>query len=345
MQWFTGSGTGAAPSEADRSAAEETTAMKVEGVSQEAEVVPEKEHAASSDEPSSLITRSDLHLVLLAVALGLALFDQRHELLYHIGGSALVLQGGFMLLQVPASTLGSHGLDPTAVRYLTSLACWVAVLLIVYCCGVCLGISSSRPSEQVILAATVAIGAGAQPVLANFSAGLLLILQRPYRVGDWITVGGSETFEVTSIHAFFTHGKSASAHAHVTLPNSQAVGATISNLSARSAQLFIVGVHVRSGLHPCATIRKAIAAAAVAYDAGVAGVLKHAGVVEDVALPKCSYYGPLVVGRQGMRWELRAEAPLKAQLHCTSLANECMHDALMAAGIKMHEDATTEDFM
>ena len=46
-----------------------------------------------------------------------------------------------------------------------------------------------------MLAATVAIGAGAQPILANFSAGLLLILFRPYRVGDWVTVAG-ESFEV-----------------------------------------------------------------------------------------------------------------------------------------------------
>mmetsp|Transcript_17554 Transcript_17554/g.39347 ORF Transcript_17554/g.39347 Transcript_17554/m.39347 type:complete len:216 (-) Transcript_17554:481-1128(-) len=207
-----------------------------------------------------------------------------------------------------------------------------------YCCALSTGISTGRPSEQVMLAATVAIGAGAQPILANFSAGLLLILFRPYRVGDWVTVAG-ESFEVTSVLAFFTHGKNA--RAHLTLPNAQAIGATIANNSARSIHLLLIGIRVRSGMHPCAKIRTAVAAAAQAFDAGVAAALERAGVPDSAAvaasLPKCTYHGPLEISEIGMRWELRPQAPMSAQLHCTDLANECMHDALMDAGIKIFE--------
>jgi len=303
-------------------------------------IVPEKNRSVQL-EPTSLITRTDLHLVLLSIAVLLAIFDARFDLLLHVGGAAAVLHAGFTMLQVPVATLVKFGLDPTAVRYVTSLACWIAVLIQVYCCGICLGVSSARPSEQVLLGMTVAIGAGAQPVLANLSAGILLVLQRPYRVGDWITVG-SETFEVTNIMLFFTHGQSA--HAHITLPNAQAIGATVRNLSARHSQLLMVGVHVRCGFHTCAAIRKAVADAAAAYDAGAPDALERAGA-RDVGsvVPKCSHFGPLAVGKHGMRWELRVEVPLKAQLECSSLANECLHDALMAVGIKMFEEGVPSD--
>jgi len=35
----------------------------------------------------------------------------------------------------------------------------------------------------------------------------------------------------------------------------------------------------------------------------------------------------------------------QAHLQCTALANECLHDALMTAGIKMFEEGTGESFM
>ena len=58
------------------------------------------------------------------------------------------------------------------------------------------------------------------------------------------------------------------------VPNSQVIGATIANLSARRAHLLIVPVHVRSGLHPCSAVRKAMAAAAAAYDDALADASK-----------------------------------------------------------------------
>lgn len=301
------------------------------------------------EDASSLITRTDLHFVLLGTAVVLSLVGNRLDLLPTVGGASLVLQLGFSALQISAPALIGCGVDPTAVRYLISLVCWVAVLVVVCCSGACLGVSAAgRPSEQVLLAVTVAIGAGTQPILSNFAAGLLLILQRPYRVGDWITVG-SETFQVTSIMLFFTQGKSA--NAHVSVPNSQAVGATISNFSARpsGAPLLIVPVHVRTNQQPCSVVRKAIAAAAEKYEVGVAAALESAGVVADTcsaadAFKKCVYHGPLAISSHGMRWELRVEAPLQAHLACAALANECLHDLLMAAGIQIHE-AVHDGFM
>jgi len=276
--------------------------------------------------------------VLLGIAVMLAMVGSRSDLLVNILAAHAVIQAGFLVLRLPTATIAGVGLDPTLVRYLTSLACWIAAGITALCCALCMGLSSGRPSEQVVLALTVAIGAGAQPILSNFSAGLLLIIFRPYRVGDWVTVG-DETFEVTSVLSFFTHGKSAKAQ--LILPNAKAISATIANVSARPSQLLIVPVHVRTGLKPCKEIRAAFAAAAREFELRLASALECAGVKDAAAvatsLPKCNYLGPLLISERGMRWELRAEVPMQAQLQCTGLANECLHDALFSAGIKIFE--------
>ena len=112
---------------------------------------------------ASLITKTDYHLILLGIAVLLALTGARFDLLMHIFLSACLIQAGFMLLQerpsmrgahftlrlthptraahhpsptsthvdlsalqVPAKSLEALGLDPTLLRYITSLGCWIA---------------------------------------------------------------------------------------------------------------------------------------------------------------------------------------------------------------------------
>jgi len=300
-----------------------------------AEPAPEK---PATDDLTSLIVRTSLHHILVGVAVATALSSRRFDICAQLLAAALVLEGGFLLLQTPVPQLRKLGLDPTVVRYLTSLLCWAACLHIVICWGLCIGLSTTRPSENVLLAATVAIGAGAQSLLANFSAGLLLILQRPYRVGDMVTVG-EDTFEVTSIMSFVTHGKTRSAH--VTVPNARVLNAPIFNLSSRRVRELVVAVHVRQGQHPCAAIRKALHQAVAHYNSGRDDVLERAGAGEEARaeLMPAACYGPLELGARGMRWELRCEVPAgeEARLRCTGLAYECVHDELMAAGIALYE--------
>jgi potassium efflux system protein len=68
--------------------------------------------------------------------------------------------------------------------------------------GVITGLSFlSIPWSQyswLVAAATVGIGFGLQEIVANFVSGLILLIERPVRVGDWITIDGT-TGVVTKI--------------------------------------------------------------------------------------------------------------------------------------------------
>ena len=87
----------------------------------------------------------------------------------------------------------------SSVRYaITTLVSYVIVALgVVISCST-VGISWS--SVQLIVAAIgVGLGFGLQEIFANFVSGIILLFERPIRVGDVVTLG-DVTGVVTRIH-------------------------------------------------------------------------------------------------------------------------------------------------
>ena len=113
----------------------------------------------------------------------------------------------------------------------------------------------------------VALGVGAQPILNNFTSGLLLVLFRPFRVGDDVQVG-DELFTVQAITAFFVTGTTFK-NLHISLPNSTVLASTrpLTNYTANTSLNLELSVHVHAGQQPCAAAA-AMSAAAAAYEAG-----------------------------------------------------------------------------
>lgn len=82
----------------------------------------------------------------------------------------------------------------------------------------------------VLGAAGLAVGLALQGSLSNFAAGVILILFKPFKVGDFIIAGG-EMGTVKEIQIFNT----VLAHPDnrkIVVPNSQVTGGTITNFSA-----------------------------------------------------------------------------------------------------------------
>lgn len=79
-------------------------------------------------------------------------------------------------------------------------------------------------------AAALAIGLALQGTLSNLAAGVMLMLFRPYRLGDSVELNGRAGV-VTDINLFITEIATPD-HAKITLPNGQCWGAPIANYTA-----------------------------------------------------------------------------------------------------------------
>lgn len=94
----------------------------------------------------------------------------------------------------------------------------------------------------VLGAATLAIGLALQGTLSNVAAGVMLILFRPYRLGDFVEVGGQKG-TVRDVNLFVTE-LSTPANVKVTLPNAQCWGAPILNFTFNGTRMLDLSVGV-----------------------------------------------------------------------------------------------------
>ena len=78
-------------------------------------------------------------------------------------------------------------------------------------------------------AAGLAIGLALQGVLSNVAASVMLLLSRPYRVGEVVTIGG-QTGEVREINLFHTMLLTGGMN-YVVIPNAMVFGGVIINIS------------------------------------------------------------------------------------------------------------------
>ncbi len=81
----------------------------------------------------------------------------------------------------------------------------------------------------VLGAAGLAIGLALQGTLSNVASGVMLLLLRPFNVGDFVTVGGTSG-TVKSLSLFATELATGD-NVHIFMPNSQLWGSAIMNFS------------------------------------------------------------------------------------------------------------------
>jgi small conductance mechanosensitive channel len=86
----------------------------------------------------------------------------------------------------------------------------------------------------VFAAAGLAVGLALKDSLSNFSAGVMLILFKPFKIGDVITAAGS-TGVVESIRIFNTLMRTGD-NQEITIPNSHIYGGSIINITTRETR-------------------------------------------------------------------------------------------------------------
>jgi small conductance mechanosensitive channel len=122
-----------------------------------------------------------------------------------LGAAAIWVIGGWAIGVIRATiskTMTARGMDHTLVGYFdTTIGVLLKILLLIAVLGT-LGVATTS-FAAIIAAAGVAIGMAWSGLLANFAAGVFLIVLRPFRVGDMISAGGM-TGEVQEIGVFAT---------------------------------------------------------------------------------------------------------------------------------------------
>ena len=118
--------------------------------------------------------------------------------------------------------------DETLEVFLTSLAYWTILTFTVVAVLGAFGIQTAS-IIAVIASAGLAVGLAMQGTLSNFAAGFMILLFRPFRLGDFIEAGGVAG-TVCDVGLFST-GLNTPDNVHILVPNSRMLGETIKNFS------------------------------------------------------------------------------------------------------------------
>ncbi|MBN1302741.1 MAG: mechanosensitive ion channel [Melioribacteraceae bacterium] len=121
-------------------------------------------------------------------------------------------------------------IDQTVVKFLSSLIKALLYAVVILATLGQLGIETTS-FIALIGAAGLAVGFALQGSLSNFAAGVMLIVFRPFKVGDYITAGG-ENGSVEAIQMFVTTLKTPD-NKTIFIPNSKITGDNIVNFSTQ----------------------------------------------------------------------------------------------------------------
>ncbi|WP_237173764.1 mechanosensitive ion channel family protein [Paracandidimonas lactea] len=160
----------------------------------------------------------------------------------------IILAAGWWLSSLAGRTLRklahrSARVDPTIVPMIYSVTVWSIRVFVVVAALARLGVQTAS-IIAVLGAAGLAIGLALQGTLQNIAAGIMLLVLRPLRVGEYVSVVGKGDGTVAEVGLFLTHLIQFDG-IHLTLPNSLVWGNPIINYSRNETRRLDVEVAVR----------------------------------------------------------------------------------------------------
>jgi len=137
------------------------------------------------------------------------------------------------LTGVVRKLMAKSNMDDMLIQFLGNIVYTILLLVVVMAALDHIGIQTTS-LLAVFGAAGLAIGLALKDSLGNFSSGVMLILFRPFKVGDFIEAGG-ENGVVEEVRMFATILRTGD-NREVIIPNSQIYGGTIVNYSANETR-------------------------------------------------------------------------------------------------------------
>jgi small conductance mechanosensitive channel len=152
----------------------------------------------------------------------------------------------------------SQELDKILETFVSNLAYWTIMIFVIIAAINQLGVQTTS-LIAVMGAAGLAVGLALQGSLSNFAAGVLIVLFRPYRVGDWVEAAGISG-SVEQVQILTTILKTGD-NKQIIVPNSQIMGSIITNYSANDTRRvdLVIGVSYSDDIDKVrATIREIV---------------------------------------------------------------------------------------
>jgi small conductance mechanosensitive channel len=145
-------------------------------------------------------------------------------------------------LLVKAMTKGN--VDKTLTRFTGNAVRWVLLILLGIACLGVFGIETTS-FAALIGAAGLAVGLAFQGTLSSVAAGVMLLVLRPFKVDDYVTVAG-QTGTIVEV-GLFGISMDTPQGVRVVIPNAEAWGATLSNFTHNSERRVEIDVGVDYG--------------------------------------------------------------------------------------------------
>ena len=163
-----------------------------------------------------------------------------------VGVAALIWFAGTTVAKVACNAtrrilLAREGMDPSVANFAARALNWLFIGAIVVAILDLFNIETTG-IIAVLGAATLAVGLALKDTLANFAAGVMILLFRPFGTGDFITVSG-ETGTVRNINLFRTEIATVD-NVQVIIPNNDTWTTVLKNFSAydRRRMDLVIGI-------------------------------------------------------------------------------------------------------
>jgi small conductance mechanosensitive channel len=137
--------------------------------------------------------------------------------------------------------LGRHEADAALVPFLSGIAYWLAIILVLVAVLGLFGIPTAS-FVAVLGAAGLAVGLALQGTLSNFAAGVMLLIFRPFKLGNLVEVAGV-VGKVEEIGIFSTVLNTTD-NVRVVVPNAEIFGQVIKNYNGNDTRRIdlVIGV-------------------------------------------------------------------------------------------------------